>query len=113
MKCFFFFKTDDSYLTQTTNERTNEMTTTATDYWTATAGFVAICGDELYACDEEVGALTASNWDQHKFGLCCECDCGLDDKADFVITGNANEDDTALICYECFTHLTQGHRYAH
>jgi hypothetical protein len=110
LKYFFFFDPDDSYLTQTTT--TNEMTTTATDYWTATAGFVAIRGDELYAC-EEVGVLTAAKWDEHKFGLCCECDCGLDDEADFVITGNANKDDTVLMCYGCFMHITQGHSYAH
>jgi len=98
--------------TQTTNERLDMTTTaTATDYWTATAGFVAILGQDFYAC-EEVSALTAK-WNQHKFGLCCECDCGLDDEADFVITGNANEDDTSLMCYGCFTNLTQGPSYAH
>ena len=75
-------------------------TMTTTDYWTATAGFVAIRGDELYAC-EEVRVLT-SKWDEHKFGLCCECEVGLDDESDFVVTGNANQDDTVIMCYGCF-----------
>jgi hypothetical protein len=86
-------------------------TMTTTDYWTATAGFVAIRGDELYACDE-VSALT-SKWDEHKFGLCCECEVGLDDECDFVVTGNANQDDTVLMCYGCFTTRNKGRTYAH
>ena len=89
------------------------MTTTATNYWTQTAHGVFPCVNEEHesACAEVV-SLT-SKWDQHKFGLCCECDCGLDDEADFIITGNANEDDTSLLCYQCFTNLTQGPSYAH
>ena len=75
---------------------------TIQDYWNLTAQIVApFVEDEPSACDE-VASLT-SKWDQHKFGLCCECDVGLDDEADFVVTGNANEDDTVLMCYGCWT----------
>jgi hypothetical protein len=79
---------------------------TPQDYWNQTAQFVAIHGDESAPRCEEVAALT-SKWNQHRFGLCCECDCGLDDEADFVITGNANDDDTSLMCSACFTTLTE------
>ena len=91
----------------------NQITAAATprDYWTLTAQFVAIHGDEFTPRCEEVCALTAK-WNHHRFGLCSECDCGLDDESDFVITGNANEDDTSLMCCECFTTLTEGPTYA-
>ena len=82
----------------------NQTTANATpqDYWTQTAQFVAIHGDEFAPRCEEVAALT-SKWNQHRFGLCGECDCGLDDESDFVITGNANEDDTLMTCVDCWT----------
>jgi len=70
------------------------------------------CVDHDRAACDEVAALT-SKWNQHRFGLCDECDCGLDDEADFVITGNANEDDTLLTCIDCWTNITQGTTYAH
>ena len=94
-----------------TTTTTTTTSTTSTNYWTKTAEFVAIFGDELYAC-EEVRALT-TNWNQHRFGVCCECDIGLDDEADFIITGNANEDDTAFMCYGCFATTTSGPTYGH
>ena len=79
--------------------------TTTQDYWTQTARFVAIHDAESAGIAprcEEVAALTSSKWDEHKFGLCFKCDCGLDDESDFVLTGNANGDDTVLMCYTCY-----------
>ena len=95
----------------TTMNQTTTTTATTTDYWTLTAQFVAIRGDESSHC-EEVAALTAK-WNEHRFGLCCECDCGLDDEADFVITGNANEYDTSLMCCACFAAITEGPCYGY
>ena len=92
----------------------NQTTANATpqDYWTQTAQSVFPCDDEEYdaACDEV--ASLAMKWSEHRFGLCGECDCGLDDESDFVITGNANQDDTMMICCACFTTLTEGPTYA-
>ena len=83
----------------------NQTTANATpqDYWTQTAQSVFPCDDEEYyaACDEV--ASLAMKWSEHRFGLCGECDCGIDDEADFVITGNANEDDTLMTCVDCWT----------
>ena len=113
MKYFFFFDPDGSDLTQT-NANEQMTTATATNYWTQTAQSVFPCDDneDSYdaACDE-VAALTMQ-WSEHRFGLCCECNCGLDDESDFIITGNANEDDTVLMCCACFTTLTEGPTYA-
>ena len=93
----------------------NLTTANATDYWNLTAQSVLPCDndDEAYdaACDE-VASLTMK-WSEHRFGLCCECECGLDDEADFIITGNANDDDTVLMCYTCFATITEGPTYAH
>jgi hypothetical protein len=85
---------------------TTTMNLTTQDYWTATAtataGFVAIHDASAGAPCDEVTALTSSKWDEHKFGLCFKCDCGLDDESDFVLTSNANGDDTVLMCYTCY-----------
>ena len=87
--------------------------TTTQDYWTQTARFVAIHDAESAGiaprCDE-VTALTSSKWDEHKFGLCFKCDCGLDDESDFILTGNANGDDTVLMCYTCYGGSAQRRR---
>ena len=87
--------------------------TTTQDYWTQTARFVAIHDAESAGIAprcEEVSALTSSKWDEHKFGLCCECACGIDDESEFVITGNANGDDTVLMCYTCYGGSAQRRR---
>jgi hypothetical protein len=83
---------------------TTTMNLTTQDYWTATAtaGFVAIHDASAGARCDEVTALTSSKWDEHKFGLCFKCDCGLDDESDFILTSNANGDDTVLMCYTCY-----------
>jgi hypothetical protein len=45
----------------------------------------------------------AAEWDNHKFGLCFRCNCGLDDRADFV---NCNYDTyTRLFCNDCFSRM--------
>ena len=75
-------------------------TATATNYWTLTAQSVVPCVDDDRAACDEVCALT-SKWNLHRFGLCNECDCGIDDEADFVITGGI--DDTILMCVDCWT----------
>ena len=83
---------------------TDYMNQTTTDYWSLTAQSVSpCCIEESRAACDEVASLTTAKWEEHKFGLCCECDVGLDDEADFVVTGNANEDDTVLMCYGCWT----------
>ena len=114
MKYFFFFDPDGSDLTQT-NANEQMTTATATTYWTQTAQTVFPCDDneDSYdaACDE-VASLTMQ-WSEHRFGLCCECNCGLDDESDFIITGSANEDDTVLMCCACFGEITEGPTYAH
>lgn len=101
-------------MNQTTIATAPAATATATprDYWTQTAQFVAINIDYESAsrCDE-VSALTAK-WNEHRFGLCSECECGLDDESDFVITGHAAEDDTLLMCCGCFATITEGPTYA-
>ena len=92
---------------------TTTMNLTTQDYWTQTARFVAIHDAESAGIAprcEEVAALTSSKWDEHKFGLCFKCDCGLDDESDFVLTGNANGDDTVLMCYTCYGGSAQRRR---
>ena len=37
--------------------------------------------------------------EQHNFGLCCDCDAGLDDRTDFII-GN-NDTHTRFLCNDC------------
>ena len=46
-------------------------------------------------------AARDAKWVQYKFGLCCDCDAGLDDESDFaLITANDNND-TLLRCNDC------------
>jgi len=42
----------------------------------------------------------AKKSDQHKFGLCCDCDAGLDDRADFICDYQSNGG-MRLICSAC------------
>jgi hypothetical protein len=110
------------------NERTNEeMTTTiqsSTTYWTSTAFAVdttttttnaktiasSTCSvkwigeDTPYDCrrwddDEDTDNDESSN---HKFGLCCTCKKGLDDRADFVCNNNTRQDGGFyMLCTQC------------
>jgi hypothetical protein len=43
--------------------------------------------------------------DQHKFGLCSDCDAGLDDRADFVVGKHATY--TRLLCNDCSAYNAQ------
>lgn len=43
--------------------------------------------------------------DQHKFGLCCDCDAGLDDRADFIIGNHATY--TRLLCNDCSAYYAE------
>ena len=86
------------------------MTTTAsTIYWNATAAStVTTCvvtrprhtpGIKLTQDQRDVKS------DQHKFGLCCDCDAGLDDRADFIIGKHATH--TRLLCNDCSAYYTE------
>lgn len=104
-----------------------EMMTDASQYWMMMALASELCGetqaliltgdddyDEEQQCrDEEtfqreLAAYEASKataardakWVQYKFGLCCDCDAGLDDESDFALI-TANDNDTLLRCNDC------------
>jgi hypothetical protein len=52
--------------------------------------------------DEDTDAVKdfGEDEDDYKFGLCADCECGLDDRSEFVVhtyTGG----ETALLCLEC------------
>jgi hypothetical protein len=102
-----------------TNARTNartKMTTTATNYWTATANATAatvstfpvkhIPGFKLTEQQRDIKS------DDHKYGLCCSCDAGLDDRADFVCHSK-KDGELTLMCCACDNYYTQGPCYAH
>ena len=85
------------------------MTTTAsTIYWNATAAStVAPCvvtrprhtpGIKLTQDQRDAKS------EQHKFGLCCDCDAGLDDRADFVLRKHFF---TRLLCNDCSAYYTE------
>ena len=101
----------------TTNERTNErMTTTATNYWTATAT-AATTATSVFPVKHQPGfKLTEeerdAKIDEHQFGLCCSCDAGLDDRADFVCHSK-KEGHLTLMCNACHDYYTDGPSYAH
>ena len=83
-------------------------TTLSTNYWNATAAStVAPCvvtrprhtpGIKLTQDQRD-----AKN-DQHKFGLCCDCDAGLDDRADFVLRKHFF---TRLLCNDCSAYYAE------
>jgi hypothetical protein len=81
-------------------------TTTATNYWTATAAATAATAA---AAMTPVIKLTpderAVKSDEHKFGLCCSCDAGLDDRADFEVDNRASGG-FALMCHACVAYYT-------
>lgn len=61
------------------------------------------CRDEEQQCLDEASKATAARdakWVQYKFGLCCDCDAGLDDESDFALI-TANDNDTLLRCIDC------------
>ena len=85
------------------------MTALSTNYWNATAAStVATCvvtrprhtpGIKLTQDQRDVKS------DQHKFGLCCDCDAGLDDRADFIVGKHATH--TRLLCNDCSAYYTE------
>jgi hypothetical protein len=90
-----------------TNERTNEMTTTATNYWTATANAAAAtAASALPVKQQHVPGFKLTleqrdiKSDEHKYGLCCSCDAGLDDRADFVCFSK-KDGELTLRCNAC------------
>ena len=88
-----------------------------TDYWTATATATATTGAYVFPLKHKPGfRLTAEERDkksdQYQFGLCCDCDAGLDDRADFIVCDPA-EGDCVLMCNACHEYYTEGPCYAH
>jgi hypothetical protein len=81
------------------------MTTTA-NYWNATA--YATTPHVFVVKPRHVPGFLLTEEERerksclHKYGLCCRCDSGLDDRADFVV---CNEDalceDMMLLCNAC------------
>ena len=86
------------------------MTTTATNYWTATATAVALTTPTTTTDAPYNFKLTAeerlAKSRQHKFGLCESCDTGLDDRADF----HCHFDDAkmTLTCNACDSYFSGG-----
>ena len=72
-------------------------------YWTATANTVAVYPEPTQPQDDEdTDAVKdfGEDEDDYKFGLCADCECGLDDRSEFVVhtyTGG----ETALLCLQC------------
>ena len=74
---------------------TIEIMTSTSDYWTATA--TAACVRYQFEtnrleCDDD--------WEEHRFGLCRMCNCGLDDESEFVDIGD--DSNTILVCFDCW-----------
>jgi len=102
-------------MTTTTNSTTN--------YWNAIA--VAATTEQYFepACDVVIqiqpdktrpkhipgfkltDAERAKKHNLHKYGLCCSCDNGLDDRADFIC------DFGGLMCNACCDYYTQADGY--
>ena len=93
------------------------MTTTATNYWTATA--LATTAVTLTTKPDAVATTTDAPYNfkltpeeratksrQHKFGLCESCDTGLNDRADF----HCHFDDAkmTLTCNACDSYFSGG-----
>ena len=84
------------------------MTATSTNYWNATAAStVATC---VVTRPRHTPGIKLTHEercvknDQHKFGLCCDCDAGLDDRADFVLRKHFF---TRLLCNDCSAYYTE------
>ena len=112
-----------SDLTQTTHSNKQMTTTTSSaHYWRATATLVD--GVQLFEPTTDIVIqiqpstfqhppkhtpgfkLTederSKKHNMHKFGLCCDCDAGLDDRADFICERNG------LMCNACSEYYTNG-----
>ena len=85
--------------------KTMTTTTTATNYWTATANAAAAtAAAPVITLTSDERAVKS---DQHQFGLCCSCDAGLDDRADFHVDYRASGG-FALMCHACAAYYTGG-----
>jgi hypothetical protein len=78
---------------------TTTTTTTTHAYWTATATAVVpstkhVPGFKLTREQRDIKS------DEHKYGLCCSCDAGLDDRADFVCQSK-KDGELSLMCNAC------------
>lgn len=89
------------------NNNNNERMT-STDYWTSIAAAAAAAPAAASAHAATTPAaprIRLSQFErdekssQHKFGICCSCDAGLDDRADFAITVVA--DGIKVRCNDC------------
>ncbi len=82
-------------------EKTSTMaTTTASNYWTATANAAAprvtlVSQPKTPEQEEE------DRWNQHKFGLCPMCKVGLGDRADFTFNYKFDTRNGVMMCHEC------------
>jgi hypothetical protein len=56
--------------------------------------------DAYETSSNEAARARNAKWDQHKFGLCDNCDTGLDDRSDFVLARTHNGG-TVLHCVTC------------
>ncbi len=105
MKYFFYISPDGSYLTQRKNERTMT-TTSATNYWTATATATTVMALKKHTPGFKLTQEErAKKHHQHKYGICCACDSGLDDRADFMCNVKG------LMCNACSHYYTGGNNY--
>jgi len=109
LKYFFYICPDGSFLTQRqANERTMTTTTLATNYWTTTAAATAVTAPVKkqhtpgFKLTEEE---RSKKHDLHQYGLCCSCDNGLDDRADFIC------DKAGLMCNACCDYYTGADGY--
>ena len=62
----------------------------ASTYWTAMAHEVSLAATQQ---DDEKHY-------KHKFGLCHDCDRGLDDRSDFTLH-TTKKGDTIFVCHDC------------
>jgi len=75
-------------------------TTTASNYWTATANataphVTAVSQHKTQEQEEE------ARWNQHKYGLCPICKIGLDDRADFTFNYKRDLKNGTMMCHDC------------
>ena len=90
---------------------TTTTTTSATNFWTATAVAATVtCVTRHTPGFKLTPDERATKGGQHKFGLCCACDSGLDDRADFHVEPRANCR-FALMCVACANYYTGGDDY--
>jgi hypothetical protein len=90
-------------------------TTLATNYWTttaaATAAATAVTAAAATSAEKHTPGFKltederSKKHDLHKYGLCCSCDNGLDDRADFIC------DTAGLMCNACCDYYTGADGY--